>query len=112
MSSKIQFVLKRFIDILLSLIGLVLLAMPFGLIAVAIKLDSKGPVFFRQERTGKASRVFMPWKFRTMVVGAVDQGLLLQKGAEVSYNDPYVSSFAYLEQQWESQSLNEGLLQE
>ena len=75
MSSKIQLVLKRVIDILLSLIGLVLLAVPFGLIAVAIKLDSKGPVFFRQERIGKASRAFKPWKFRTMVVGAVNQGL-------------------------------------
>lgn len=50
MSSKIQLIIKRLIDILLSLIGLGLLAIPFGLIAVAIKLDSKGPVFFRQER--------------------------------------------------------------
>jgi len=47
MSSKIQLVLKRLIDILLSLIGLVLLAAPFAIIALAIKLDSKGPVFFR-----------------------------------------------------------------
>jgi UDP-N-acetyl-D-glucosamine dehydrogenase len=39
-------------------------------------------------------------------------GLLAKKSAKVSYNDPYVSSFAYLEQQWESQSLNEGLLKE
>ena len=62
-------------DLVFSLIGLVVLAIPFAIIALAIKLDSKGPVFFRQERTGKASRVFRPWKFRTMVVGAVDQGL-------------------------------------
>jgi len=47
MSSKIQLVLKRLIDILLSLIGLVLLTVPFAIIAVASKLDSKGSVFFR-----------------------------------------------------------------
>jgi O-antigen biosynthesis protein WbqP len=47
MSSKIQLILKRLIDILLSLIGLVLLTVPFAIIAVAIKLDSRGPIFFR-----------------------------------------------------------------
>lgn len=46
----IQLWLKRVIDIILSLIGLAILGIPFALIAVAIKLDSKGPVFFRQER--------------------------------------------------------------
>ena len=75
MSSKVQLVLKRLIDILLSFIGLVLLAVPFVIIAVAIKLDSKGPIFFRQERVGKDGRLFKVWKFRTMVVGAVQQGL-------------------------------------
>ena len=68
MSSKIQLILKRFIDILLSLIGLVLLTVPFAIIAVAIKLDSKGSVFFRQERVGKDGRSFKVWKSRTMVV--------------------------------------------
>jgi lipopolysaccharide/colanic/teichoic acid biosynthesis glycosyltransferase len=47
MSSNIQLILKRLIDILLSLTGLVLLAVPFFLIALAVKLDSKGSVFFR-----------------------------------------------------------------
>lgn len=51
MISKIQLILKRIIDILLSLIGFALLAAPFALIALAIKLDSRGPVFFRQEGT-------------------------------------------------------------
>jgi len=66
----VQLILKRLVDILISLIGLILLALPFALIALAIKLDSKGPVFFRQERVGKDGRVFKPRKFRTMVVGA------------------------------------------
>ena len=75
MSSNIQLILKRLIDILLSFVGLVLLAVPFAIIALAIKLDSKGSVFFRQERVGKDGRSFKVWKFRTMVVGAVQQGL-------------------------------------
>jgi len=51
MISKIQLILKRIIDILLSLIGFALLAVPFALIALAIKLDSKGPVFFSRSGT-------------------------------------------------------------
>jgi len=50
MSSKIQLILKRLIDILISLIGLILLAISFAVIALAIKLDFKGPVFFGQDR--------------------------------------------------------------
>ena len=69
---------------LISLIGLVLLAVPFALIALAIKLDSKGSVFFRQERVGKGGGTFRVWKFRTMIEGAVDQGL----GVTVAHNDP------------------------
>ena len=67
--------LKRLLDVGAAVIGLVLLAIPFTFIAVAIKLDSTGPVFFRQERAGKDGKPFRVWKFRTMVVGAVDQGL-------------------------------------
>jgi len=59
--------LKRAFDILLSLLGLILVA-PILLIAgLLIKIDSKGPVFFKQERVGKDFRPFMIWKFRTMV---------------------------------------------
>lgn len=71
---KIQLILKRLVDVLLSLIGLVLLAIPFAAIAVAIKLDSKGPVFFRQERVGKDGKKFKIFKFRTMIVGAESIG--------------------------------------
>lgn len=45
---------KRGVDLVLSLAGLTLLVIPFVVIALAIKLDSKGPVLFRQERVGKA----------------------------------------------------------
>ena len=60
---------KRALDIVASLFGLLLLAPLFLLIAVAIKLDSPGPVFFRQERVGRHGRHFRIFKFRTM--GAV-----------------------------------------
>ena len=46
----VQLLLKRALDIFLSLMGMTVLAVPFALIAVSIKLDSKGPVFFRQDR--------------------------------------------------------------
>jgi len=63
----VQLILKRLVDILISLIGLILLAIPFAAIALAIKLDSKGPIFFWQERVGKGGKLFKTWKFRTLV---------------------------------------------
>ncbi len=57
---------KRLIDILLSLAGLTLAAPLLIVLSLAIKLDSPGPVFFRQDRTGLRGREFRIWKFRTM----------------------------------------------
>jgi lipopolysaccharide/colanic/teichoic acid biosynthesis glycosyltransferase len=63
-------VVKRLIDLIGSAVGLVLFA-PIALaIAIAIKLDSKGPIFYAQERVGLNRRRFPAYKFRTMVVGA------------------------------------------
>ena len=59
--------IKRSIDLMLSLIMLVLLAPIFLIVAVMIKLDSKGPVFFSQERIGEKRRPYMVHKFRSMV---------------------------------------------
>ena len=58
---------KRGIDLLFSMLMLLLLLPLFLLVAVVIKLDSAGPVFFRQERTGKNGKVFKIMKFRSMV---------------------------------------------
>ena len=58
--------LKRLADIALSLIGLVLLSPLALIISILIKIDSAGPVFYRQERQGKDGRIFEIWKFRTM----------------------------------------------
>lgn len=57
---------KRTIDVVLSAGGIVVLVIPMGLVAVAIKLDSKGPVFFRQKRVGENKEHFEILKFRTM----------------------------------------------
>ncbi len=58
--------LKRVLDVVVALVGLVLVAPLFLVIAVAIKLDSRGSIFYRQERVGQGGRVFMIHKFRTM----------------------------------------------
>jgi lipopolysaccharide/colanic/teichoic acid biosynthesis glycosyltransferase len=61
--------MKRLFDILFSLVGLSLLALAFAVIGPAIKLTSKGPVFFRQQRIGRGGKPFWLYKFRTMYVG-------------------------------------------
>lgn len=65
-------VLKRFIDIVFAMVLVILLAPLFLLIILAIKLDSKGPVMFKQKRFGKNKTYFNILKFRTMRVGAPD----------------------------------------
>ncbi|MGQ9459067.1 MAG: sugar transferase [Anaerolineae bacterium] len=73
---------KRALDLALAALGLVLAAPLMGLIALAIRLDSPGPVLFRQWRAGKDKRPFRMLKFRTMVDGAEAMlpGLLAQRG--------------------------------
>jgi lipopolysaccharide/colanic/teichoic acid biosynthesis glycosyltransferase len=61
---------KRLFDIFAALVGLVLLVPVFLAIAVAIMVDSRGPVFYRARRIGQGGRRFGMYKFRTMVVGA------------------------------------------
>lgn len=67
---KMQFVLKRIMDVILSLIGIIILLPVYLIIIVAIKLDSKGPSIFKQVRVGKNGENFTIYKFRTMVVSA------------------------------------------
>src|SRR5205823_6476494 len=64
--------LKRAIDLVVSSLALVLLAPVLAVMAIAIKLDSSGPVFFRQERVGRGDRRFKLLKFRSMVSDAED----------------------------------------
>jgi lipopolysaccharide/colanic/teichoic acid biosynthesis glycosyltransferase len=66
--------MKRLFDVTFSSIGLIFLAPLFIAVALLIKLNSKGPVFFRQERIGKNFRSFRIYKFRTMVNDAEKTG--------------------------------------
>jgi len=63
-------ILKRAMDIIGSIIGLIIALPIISLIAVLIKIDSKGPVFFKQKRTGKNGELFLAYKFRTMIPNA------------------------------------------
>jgi exopolysaccharide biosynthesis polyprenyl glycosylphosphotransferase len=63
-------IVKRTIDIILSVIAMLVLILIFPLIALMIRIDSKGPIFYRQERVGKDGIIFMVFKFRTMIEGA------------------------------------------
>lgn len=62
--------IKRSMDILGALVGLLILLIIFPPVALAIKLDSPGPIFYSQERYGLQGQVFRIWKFRSMVVNA------------------------------------------
>ena len=65
---------KRAFDLIVSLVGLILLCPLFVLIALAIKLDSPGPPFFRGQRVGKDGRLFRIFKFRSMIADAAHKG--------------------------------------
>lgn len=58
--------LKRTIDIILSLVGIIILSVPMVLVAIAIKIDSKGPILFKQQRVGINKTTFTILKFRSM----------------------------------------------
>lgn len=66
--------LKRVLDILGSLFGLIVLSPLYLILAIAVKVTSKGPVFYGQERMTREGRVFKMWKFRSMKVGAEKVG--------------------------------------
>ena len=73
-------IVKRLFDLFCSIILLLLLSPVFLILAVAIKIDSRGPVFYRQERVTQYGKVFKIHKFRTMVVDA-------DKGSQVTINN-------------------------
>ena len=79
--------LKRFFDIVICSIAIIVLTPLWIIVAIAIKCDSKGPVFFAQERRTKNGRVFKMYKFRSMVVNAESMGA----GLFNYENDPRVT---------------------
>ena len=63
-----KYIIKRVADIILSGLAIVLLAFPMLIVAIAIKIDDPGPVFFKQERVGRNKKIFQMLKFRSMKV--------------------------------------------
>jgi Sugar transferases involved in lipopolysaccharide synthesis len=82
--------MKRLFDIVMSGLGLLILSPLFLILAIWIKLDSKGPVFFRQSRVGKGNKDFRIFKFRSMRVGS-------DKGSQVTIggHDPRITRSGY-----------------
>ncbi len=71
--SKAELIVKRAMDLTGALLGLLVGWPLFLLLAIAIKLDSRGPILFRQQRVGENQRLFTIYKFRTMVEGAEEE---------------------------------------
>lgn len=82
--SKAYLIAKRITDVLFSGIGLIILSPVFVIVAIAIKLDSKGPIFFKQDRVGKDEELFSMYKFRSMVVNAEELKKELENQNEMS----------------------------
>ena len=95
-TKKFQLALKEIIDIVGSVIGLVILSPLFLVVAILIKVDSKGSVFFMQERVGKDGKLFKIWKFRTMSVKAPANGF----GYSVTPNNPYLTRIGRFLRGW------------
>ncbi len=77
LKKKIIFFIKRLFDIIFSGFGLIFLSPIFLIIAVLVRLDSRGPVFFRQMRIGRYGRPFRIYKFRSMYVDVETNGMLV-----------------------------------
>lgn len=88
---KPEYVGKRLSDITAAIILLILLLPFFVLIAIAIKIESRGSVFYRHPRVGKDGKIYRMWKFRTMVAGADKKG-----GGLTAHNDPRITKVGRL----------------
>lgn len=82
--------MKRLFDILLSGIGLLIISPLFLIVAIWIKLDSPGPIFYRQVRVGRYNKDFRIFKFRSMRIGS-DKGSLVTIGGR----DPRITRSGY-----------------
>ena len=78
---------KRVLDLTLSVVGLIILAPLLAAVAIAIRLDSPGPIFFRQRRHGYMNEEFLVWKFRSMRTEATDH----KAARQVTANDDRIT---------------------
>lgn len=79
---KVSLFFKRLLDIVFALILTVILLIPMGIIALAVRLDSEGPVFFRQQRVTTGGRIFRIFKFRTMYVNDNSKNAQVTSGTD------------------------------
>lgn len=87
-NKRFSFAVKRLFDVLLSLIGIIILSPVLIIVSIMIKLDSKGPVIFRQIRVGKNNVNFTIYKFRTMVPDA-------EKKSQLDINPEDMDNFVF-----------------
>jgi lipopolysaccharide/colanic/teichoic acid biosynthesis glycosyltransferase len=96
MRRELKLVVKRIMDIGLAIVGLIIFAPLLFVSAIAIKLDSRGPVFFRLRVAGLRGRGFDQWKLRTMVQGARENG----DRFETSSRDPRITPVGHFLRRW------------
>ena len=80
MKKQVYLTIKRILDFILSVIGIIICMPIFIVVGIAIKIDSKGPIIFKQKRIGKQGKVFDIYKFRSMVINAEKDGVYYTKG--------------------------------
>ena len=88
-------IIKRAADFLISLLALIILSPVFLMVAILIKLDSDGPIFFTQERVAKAGKIFKMYKFRTMKKNAFDTGI-----EDVGQDDQRITKIGRFLREW------------
>ena len=93
---NLQIKIKYTLDFLLALLLLLILAPLFLIIAILIKLESRGPVFFLQERVGQNQRLFQIFKFRSMLNKSVDE----QKGVSLGQDDQRITKVGKFLRDW------------
>ncbi|HEX3999289.1 MAG TPA: sugar transferase [Pirellulales bacterium] len=93
--------MKRLFDICAAALGLLILSPVLFALAVAVKINSRGPVFFRQERIGRGFRPFRIFKFRTMVVDAPQRGGQITSG----HDDPRITRIGRFLRRWKLDEL-------
>ena len=96
MSREKQLIAKRSLDVGLAIVGLIVVAPLLLVSAIAIKLSSRGPVFFRLRAAGLRGRGFDQWKLRTMIEGARENG----DRFETSSSDPRITRVGHFLRRW------------
>jgi len=101
MSRELQLAIKRMMDVGLAMLGLIIFAPLLLVSAIAIKVDSRGPVFFRLGVAGLRGKGFDQWKLRTMVHGAREKG----DRFETSSSDPRITRVGHFLRRWSMDEL-------